>query len=466
MSPILLAADLVAILVLVFGLFVPRHHRRDLVVALLVVNVGVLAVMATLSASSVGVGVGLGLFGVLSIIRLRSEELNQHEVAYYFAALALGLVAGSTGLSTLLVGGLMALVLVTLYFGDHPRVTRGSTRQQLLLDRAFNDDAVLRTHVEAIVGPGHPVTHRGQDRPGQRHHDGRRPLQPYGQASGGRAGRRCETRVGPGGSGSAMTSPATMGALEELPAISLERLLSIAALQTRIDRKYVLAADELPGVIGAIDGRVEVLSIDGRRHFAYRSTYFDTPDLEAFHRSGRGRRRRFKVRTRVYRHSGETWLEVKTRGPRGTTVKDRRRYDLADAGRLTADARAFVADTLAAHLVEDVDVAELVPSLHTAYDRATLLLTGMTEASRATIDSRLAWRRPGSALTVSVPGRLIVETKGGSSPSALDRALWRAGTRPSRVSKYGAGLAVLDDGLPDLKWHRVLTQLPTAQRPA
>ena len=39
--------------------------NRDLVVAFLVVNVAVLAVMATLSATAVGVGVGLGLFGVL-----------------------------------------------------------------------------------------------------------------------------------------------------------------------------------------------------------------------------------------------------------------------------------------------------------------------------------------------------------------------------------------------------------------
>ena len=93
MSPFLIAADLVAIVLLVFGLFVPRHHRRDLVVAFLVVNVGVLAVMVSLSSTSVGVGVGLGLFGVLSIIRLRSEELTQHEVAYYFAALTLGLLS-------------------------------------------------------------------------------------------------------------------------------------------------------------------------------------------------------------------------------------------------------------------------------------------------------------------------------------------------------------------------------------
>jgi hypothetical protein len=250
-----------------------------------------------------------------------------------------------------------------------------------------------------------------------------------------------------------------MSGIDSLPTVSLERLLAQAALQTRVDRKYVLDAGLLPAVLDAAGGRVEVLSIDGSRRFAYRSTYFDTPGLDAFHRAGRGRRRRFKVRTRVYRHSGETWLEVKTRGPRGTTVKDRLRYDLADAGRLTADGCAFIAGVLADHRVHDVDVTTLVPSLYTAYDRTSLLATGASAVSRATIDSGLAWRRPGSTVTTTLPGTLIVETKGGASPSALDRALWRAGIRPSRISKYGTGLAVLDDDLPNLKWHRVLTQL-------
>lgn len=45
-----------------------------------------------MATSSVNARLGLGLFGVLSIIRLRSEELAQHEIAYYFAALALGLI--------------------------------------------------------------------------------------------------------------------------------------------------------------------------------------------------------------------------------------------------------------------------------------------------------------------------------------------------------------------------------------
>jgi hypothetical protein len=243
--------------------------------------------------------------------------------------------------------------------------------------------------------------------------------------------------------------------LADLPGIGLDELLLRAALQTRIDRKYVLDADRLPRLLAALDGIARVLDIDGRRWFGYLSTYFDTPGLDAFHLAGRGRRRRFKVRTRVYRDSGDAWLEVKTRGPRGTTVKDRLPYPLAAAGTLTAAGQEFVAGVLAARHVPGVEVAALAPALHTRYERATVVVDGPGGDSRATFDAELAWRRPGEPWQPAAPGRLIVETKGGATPSALDRALWRGGTRPSRVSKYGTGLTSLGD-LPELKWHRVL----------
>ena len=73
----LLAIDLVAVLLLAFGLYFPRYQRRDMVVALLGINIGVMAVATALANAEVSAGVGLGLFGVLSIIRIRSEELTQ-----------------------------------------------------------------------------------------------------------------------------------------------------------------------------------------------------------------------------------------------------------------------------------------------------------------------------------------------------------------------------------------------------
>jgi hypothetical protein len=149
----LFAFDLVAVSVLVFGLYFPRHRRRDLVVAYLGVNVGVLAVAGSLSSSTVGAGLGLGLFGVLSIIRLRSTELDQHEVAYYFSALALGIIGplGGGG-GPWLAPGLMALILVVMFLGDHPRLLRSYRRQILVLDSAITDEVALHAKLEQVLG--------------------------------------------------------------------------------------------------------------------------------------------------------------------------------------------------------------------------------------------------------------------------------------------------------------------------
>lgn len=149
---VLFVIDLAAVSLLVFGLYFPRHRRRDLVVAYLGVNIGVLAVAGSLSTSSVGAGLGLGLFGVLSIIRLRSTELDQHEVAYYFSALALGLLGGLSSSSDWRIGALMVLILVVMFFGDHPRLFRGYQRQVMVLDLAITDQVALVAHLERVLG--------------------------------------------------------------------------------------------------------------------------------------------------------------------------------------------------------------------------------------------------------------------------------------------------------------------------
>ncbi len=146
-TAILFLANLIAIGVLVFGLYVPRHRRRDLVAAYLGVNVGVMAVAFVLAGSSIAAGLGLGLFGVLSIIRLRSDELAQHEVAYYFSALALGLLGGLSTAPLGLTIGLMALIVATLYVGDHPRLLGSYRRRLLVLDSAYLDETALRAHL-------------------------------------------------------------------------------------------------------------------------------------------------------------------------------------------------------------------------------------------------------------------------------------------------------------------------------
>lgn len=145
-------ADLVAVTVLTFGLYWPRHRRRDLVVAFLGVNVGVLAVSGLLSGAAVTAGLGLGLFGVLSIIRLRSDELAQHEIAYYFAALALGLLGGLSDGTGWLPVALMALVVATLAVADHPALLGDHRREVVVLDRAHTDEDEVRSRLEGVLG--------------------------------------------------------------------------------------------------------------------------------------------------------------------------------------------------------------------------------------------------------------------------------------------------------------------------
>ena len=147
----LYALDLAAAAVLTFGIYWPRHQRRDLVVAFLGINVGVLAVSALLSTSAVSAGIGLGLFGVLSIIRLRSDELAQHEIAYYFAFLALGLVGGLSVTPTAVAAGFMALIVVTMVVVDHPALLSRHRRQLVVVDRAIADEQELRTHLERML---------------------------------------------------------------------------------------------------------------------------------------------------------------------------------------------------------------------------------------------------------------------------------------------------------------------------
>lgn len=151
---VLFSIDICAVVLLVFGLYFPRHRRRDLVVAYLGVNVGVLAVASALSASNVGAGLGLGLalFGVLSIIRLRSTELDQHEVAYYFSALALGILGALSTTSIWLSAGLMALILVVMFLGDHPRLLRHYRHQIMVLDSAVTDQVALVAQLEQLLG--------------------------------------------------------------------------------------------------------------------------------------------------------------------------------------------------------------------------------------------------------------------------------------------------------------------------
>jgi hypothetical protein len=148
-----LCVDLVAIALLAYGIYFRRYGRSDLLLGYVALNVGIFAVTSLLSSvGGAGVGLGLGLFGILSIIRLRSDAITQEEVAYYFIALALGLVNGLR-LPGWWIGPLLSLVLVAvMWLVDSPRLVVRSQRQTITLDAAYPNPAELRQALERLLG--------------------------------------------------------------------------------------------------------------------------------------------------------------------------------------------------------------------------------------------------------------------------------------------------------------------------
>jgi len=243
-----------------------------------------------------------------------------------------------------------------------------------------------------------------------------------------------------------------MSTVTELAPISLVDLESAASLQTRIDRKYLVPTSALEHLLDRIDPDARVLEIDGDRVFAYESIYFDTPGLTSYLGAARRRRNRFKVRTRTYVDSEQCWVEVKTRGPRGATVKNRLPHEATGRTELDDPALAFTSDVLGA-----LD-GPMAPTLVSSYDRVTLHIPGRRPGpdSRTTIDTDLVWTDADTGRERALVGLAVVETKTGSTPSSTDRLLWQHGHRPVRISKYGTGMAVLHPDLPSTPWRRVL----------
>jgi hypothetical protein len=245
----------------------------------------------------------------------------------------------------------------------------------------------------------------------------------------------------------------TADLMDSLDPVSLQELLTRAALQDRVDRKYLLSTPQLETLVEALGPVARVLQIEDRRSFDYASVYFDTPHLTCYLLAAHRRRRRFKIRTRTYLDSAECWLEVKTRDKRGHTVKYRQAHDADNPDELTPCGRLFTDQVVTDAAVPGAVDLSLAPTLVTSYRRSTLFLPATD--SRVTIDTDLRWTLD-TGVSVALPDMAIVETKNATRASQADRILWRNGCRPSQISKYGTGLAALRPELPSTKWHRVL----------
>ncbi|MER6080616.1 polyphosphate polymerase domain-containing protein [Streptomyces sp. NPDC001833] len=234
--------------------------------------------------------------------------------------------------------------------------------------------------------------------------------------------------------------------LSELRGASLAEVDAAAALQHRVDRKYLVPLDRARRLVAHLADRHHVLDLgEGRRTTHYLSTYFDTPELGAWRAHVQQRRRRWKVRTRLYAEDGLCRVEVKTKDGRGATVKHALRVPATEYGELAPGAAEFVDEVLERTGVP-VTAGALSAAVEVRYVRAAL--ADLRHGSRVTFDSALSCRRDGRTAALD-PGHVLVETKGGARPALADRLLLGMGVRPVSLSKYVIGQSLLTPGLPD-----------------
>jgi hypothetical protein len=237
---------------------------------------------------------------------------------------------------------------------------------------------------------------------------------------------------------------ADLSGLERLPRISLPQVLAAAAATTRVDRKYLVTTADIHAFLGRLPASLRLLSIDGRLTTAYRSTYFDTPDLHTARAHIQGRRRRWKARSRLYVEDGLCRLELKTRDGSGLTRKQFHPTPAGDYGQMTLVAQGFFRGGLLAQGLDQPDL--LAPVVEVAYARATL--ADPVAGTRVTLDFGVRATREHHSVQVD-PGHAIVETKGRSAPGVADRLLRELGARPVSFSKYAAAASLTDPRIPD-----------------
>ncbi|MFH8618764.1 DUF4956 domain-containing protein [Streptomyces sp. NPDC017979] len=149
-----LGLDLIAVSLLTFAVYYPRHRRRDLLPAYLALNAALFTVVAALAqvGGNGGTALGFGLFGVLSIIRLRSDSIQHEEVAYYFTTLVIGLICGLPQLELREAGALTLLLLLVVYAADHPKLFARSRRTVVTLDAVYESADDLRADLGLRLG--------------------------------------------------------------------------------------------------------------------------------------------------------------------------------------------------------------------------------------------------------------------------------------------------------------------------
>ena len=202
----------------------------------------------------------------------------------------------------------------------------------------------------------------------------------------------------------------------------------------RIDTKYIASVDALMEILRRAKDNYCIQVVDDKPISSYDTIYFDTNDLEMYHRHHNRVLSRKKVRMRNYLDTGDCFFEIKHKNNKGRVNKKRIQLPIKnfDESTLDFDSIAFLAQQTA---YKEFD---LFPQLRTQFDRITLVNKEKTE--RLTIDVNLRFENRQTTIVHELSDIMIIELKQDSSQSSMMKSiLMDLRIKPERISKYCIG---------------------------
>ena len=119
--------NVVAMLLLVFGMYYQRYRDKELAIAAALFNIFVFSLLVILSSVEFGVGTGFGLFAILALFTLRSEQITKTEITYFFGSIAIAVICENSDQGAR-VAAPIASLMIEKYLKDS---IRGAERQAM-----------------------------------------------------------------------------------------------------------------------------------------------------------------------------------------------------------------------------------------------------------------------------------------------------------------------------------------------
>lgn len=220
-----------------------------------------------------------------------------------------------------------------------------------------------------------------------------------------------------------------------MDSISLAEMDNVK-LMNRMDTKCIFSVQLLNKLLTECRDHYKVLLHAGTRSSFYKTLYFDTAELKFYFDHHNGYAKRYKVRMRNYTESSLFYLEVKYK-----------RYGRTDKKRIRINNFASDFSTEQSQFIDGITQKhfDIKPKLWNNFYRITLVNKYTPE--RVTIDTGLSFEQNGESVTMNnlVIGEIKQERTDFRSP--ILNLLKKNGIRPSGMSKYCLGIALMEKNI-------------------